>query len=75
MHPVLQSFHPELAAWFDARYAAPTPVQEEAWPIIASGAHALVTAPAGSGKTLTAFLCALDSFARGALTPGATRVL
>ena len=75
MHPVLQTFHPDLAAWFDARYAAPTPVQEEAWPIIASGAHALVTAPTGSGKTLTAFLCALDGFARGALAPGATRVL
>jgi len=46
-----------------------------AWPKIASGASVLVSAPTGTGKTLTAFLWALDRFITGAWDCGAVRVL
>ena len=71
----LEPFHPSLRAWFAGRFAAPTEVQAKAWPSIAAGAHVLATAPTGSGKTLTAFLWALNQFAAGVWRPGSTRVL
>ena len=71
----LDQFHPLLRAWFAGRFAAPTDVQAKAWPCIAAGAHVLATAPTGSGKTLTAFLWALNQFAAGVWRPGRTRVL
>lgn len=71
----LADFHPGVRAWFESTYTAPTDVQRRSWPVIRSGAHALITAPTGSGKTLTAFLSALDAFATGAYTCDATRVL
>lgn len=46
--------------WFCRAVGTPTRVQEEAWPAIASGAHTLVSAPTGTGKTLSAFLVFLD---------------
>ncbi|HTW68346.1 MAG TPA: DEAD/DEAH box helicase, partial [Acetobacteraceae bacterium] len=57
-------FHPAVAAWFAARFAAPTPAQAQAWPAIQSGRHTLIAAPTGSGKTLAAFLAAIDSLVR-----------
>ena len=71
----LDQFHPSLRAWFTGRFAAPTDVQTQAWPRIAAGEHVLATAPTGSGKTLTAFLWALNQFAAGVWRPGRTRVL
>ena len=71
----LAPFHPLIREWFAARLGEPTDVQARAWPAIAAGAHVLVTAPTGSGKTLTAFLWALDSFLTGAWAAGGTRVL
>ena len=71
----LDQFHPSLRAWFAGRFAAPTDVQAKAWPRIAAGEHVLATAPTGSGKTLTAFLWALNQFAAGVWRPGRTRVL
>ncbi len=68
-------FHPRVAAWFKDRFAEPTPVQELAWPRIAAGAHVLATAPTGTGKTLAAFLHALDRFAAGAWDPARLQVL
>src|SRR5581483_11999985 len=56
----LERFSPATRAWFDASFAAPTPVQSAAWQAIADGRHALVVAPTGSGKTLSAFLWSLD---------------
>ncbi len=73
--PSLNLFHPVVAAWFARRYGEPTDVQAAAWPEIAAGRHVLVTAPTGSGKTLTAFLWALDRLLAGAWEGGALRVL
>jgi len=71
----MKDFHKSIARWFDATFPAPTDVQRLSWPRIAAGAHLLITAPTGSGKTLTAFLWSLNRFARGELATGATRVL
>ena len=75
MTTALAPFHPHTRAWFESAFAKPTDVQTRSWPVIAAGRHALITAPTGSGKTLTAFLWALDAFASGRYEPGATRVL
>lgn len=76
----LALFHPAVAAWFRSSFAAPTPAQRAAWPLIASGHATLVAAPTGSGKTLTAFLAALDALVRegvanGGALPDETRVV
>lgn len=56
----LGHFHPTLQRWFREAFPAPTPAQELAWPVIASGVSTLLLAPTGSGKTLAAFLVAID---------------
>jgi ATP-dependent Lhr-like helicase len=56
----LSSFSPPVQKWFERAFAAPTPVQAQAWPAIAAGDNVLLSAPTGSGKTLAAFLWALD---------------
>jgi ATP-dependent Lhr-like helicase len=71
----LAAFHPRVRSWFLGRFAGPTPVQQLAWPRIAAGAHVLATAPTGTGKTLAAFLHALDRFAAGAWDPSRLHVL
>ena len=68
-------FHPQISDWFDERYGRPTDVQSRSWPEIARLRHLLITAPTGSGKTLTAFLWALNEFTTGNLKTGSTRVL
>jgi len=57
---VLERFSPATATWFRDSFSAPTAAQAGAWEAISSGHHALVVAPTGSGKTLSAFLWALD---------------
>lgn len=49
--------------WFDGAFPAPTSAQLGAWRAIAAGEHTLVVAPTGSGKTLSAFLWAIDRLA------------
>ncbi|TWP37611.1 ATP-dependent helicase [Leekyejoonella antrihumi] len=60
---VLDRFSPATRAWFTGSFAAPTPAQSGAWDAISAGDHTLVIAPTGSGKTLSAFLWALDRLA------------
>jgi ATP-dependent Lhr-like helicase len=71
----LNLFHPLIADWFQSQVGIPTDIQQKSWPHIAAGEHVLVTAPTGSGKTLTAFLWAINQLATGKWTPGRTRVL
>ncbi len=68
-------FAPLIADWFSQRYDAPTPIQEAAWPRILAGEHLLITAPTGSGKTLTAFLAAIHELTSGAWPSGQISVL
>lgn len=60
MEDCLHLFHRETAEWFKAALGEPTPVQKASWPAIAAGGHVLVSAPTGTGKTLSAFLVFLD---------------
>src|SRR6201997_5005262 len=53
-------FHPVTAEWFKAVFDGPTAPQRMGWPVIARGESALILAPTGTGKTLTAFLWCLD---------------
>lgn len=53
-----------MGQWFERTFGAPTEPQERGWPAIQSGQHALIAAPTGAGKTLAAFLAALDSLFR-----------
>ncbi|MBU0564428.1 MAG: DEAD/DEAH box helicase [Gammaproteobacteria bacterium] len=75
----LGRFHPAVAGWFSRSFPAPTPAQAAAWPLIRAGRSTLVAAPTGSGKTLTAFLAAIDGLVQQGLAEGgladATRVL
>ncbi|MCK4763098.1 MAG: DEAD/DEAH box helicase, partial [Candidatus Aminicenantes bacterium] len=61
-HNALEIFHPLVNRWFREKVGTPTDIQERAWPQIAKGNHTLITAPTGSGKTLTAFLWAINNF-------------
>ena len=56
----MQPFHPAVRDWFTSVFHTPTRAQELGWPAIARGDWTLIFAPTGSGKTLTAFLWALD---------------
>ncbi|QZY30408.1 ATP-dependent helicase [Nocardioides coralli] len=70
----LERFSEPTRAWFAAAFAEPTPAQAGAWDAISHGRHALVVAPTGSGKTLSAFLWSLDQLftgKRGATEEGA----
>ncbi|MBO0981265.1 ATP-dependent helicase [Microbacterium sp. SD291] len=64
MSDVLDRFTPATQDWFRGAFSAPTPAQAGAWDAISAGKHALVVAPTGSGKTLSAFLWAIDSVFR-----------
>jgi ATP-dependent Lhr-like helicase len=56
----LAAFSPVTRRWFEGAFAEPTPAQQLGWPAIVTGADVLIQAPTGSGKTLTAFLYAID---------------
>ena len=46
------------------RFERPSPPQRKGWPVIQQGHNVLIAAPTGSGKTLSAFLCAIDELVR-----------
>ena len=64
----LHTFHPLIQRWFAEHFAAPTQAQLLGWPAIQSDRDALIAAPTGSGKTLTAFLASIDRLLRLALS-------
>ncbi|USX20676.1 DEAD/DEAH box helicase [Oxalobacteraceae bacterium OTU3REALA1] len=75
---IWHDFHPAVAAWFRASFPAATEAQRRAWPLIQGGSPTLIAAPTGSGKTLTAFLAAIDALVRESgetPLPDQTRVL
>ena len=65
--------HPVVRAWFLRKFGSPTEPQVEGWPAILRGEPTLISAPTGSGKTLTAFLVAINRLVTeaidGALSP------
>ncbi|WP_205473535.1 ATP-dependent helicase [Nocardioides sp. SYSU D00038] len=61
----LDRFSEPTRTWFGAAFAEPTPAQAGAWEAIGAGRHALVVAPTGSGKTLSAFLWSIDRLLTG----------
>jgi ATP-dependent helicase Lhr and Lhr-like helicase len=63
-------FHAVTAEWFRAVFDAPTAPQRMGWPVIARGESALILAPTGTGKTLTAFLWCLDRLMLGSREQG-----
>ena len=60
----LEIFHPAVARWFTKTFPSATPPQQEAWPAIKQQRNTLIAAPTGSGKTLSAFLAAIDDLVR-----------
>lgn len=64
---LLGRFHPVIADWFRSRFAQPSDPQKQGWPVIQQGRHTLISAPTGSGKTLTAFLAVIDRLFRRAI--------
>ena len=64
MADVLDRFGPATQDWFRGAFSAPTNAQKGAWESVSAGRNALVVAPTGSGKTLSAFLFAIDRIFR-----------
>src|SRR6516164_2887946 len=72
----LTQFHPVVRRWFVECVGTPSAPQVEGWPRIRTGRHTLIAAPTGTGKTLAAFLWAIDGLLRkGADLENETQVL
>ncbi len=76
----MEGFSASARRWFHAVFAAPTQAQVEAWEAIRAGHNTLVIAPTGSGKTLSAFLWAIDRLTQekgqaDSSSPGGSRIL
>lgn len=73
----MDQFSRPTQEWFGGAFPAPTAAQLGAWQAISAGEHTLVVAPTGSGKTLSAFLWAIDRLAtrEPSDTPRKTSVL
>jgi ATP-dependent Lhr-like helicase len=69
LHPRLQEAVRRLG------YLEPTPAQQAAIPVILSGAHVLLAAPSGSGKTEAALFPVLSRMLSETKTGGAVRCL
>ena len=64
--------HPLVQEWFVRKFGTPTEPQEAGWPHILAGRTTLISAPTGSGKTLTAFLACINGLVCKALEGGLT---
>src|SRR5580704_17970185 len=62
----LTSFDPLVREWFESRFPEATEPQKLGWPEIRAGSDVLISAPTGAGKTLSAFLTAIDDLVRQA---------
>ena len=72
----LADFHRTIQRWFSERLGEPTEPQRQGWPHIRAGRHTLISSPTGTGKTLAAYLSAIDSLVRqGSSLPDETAVL
>ena len=58
---VVGLFSAPVARWFRECHGVATEPQWEAWPRIKNGENVLIHSPTGTGKTLAAFLSALDA--------------
>src|ERR1700745_2244902 len=63
----LQWAHPLVRDWFIGRFRTPTEPKQEGWPQILARRKTLISAPTGSGKTLSAFLICIDRLVRKAI--------
>ena len=59
--------HPLVQEWFTSKFGTPTEPQQMGWPHIVEGRSVLISAPTGSGKTLSAFLACIDMLVRKSL--------
>jgi ATP-dependent Lhr-like helicase len=59
--------HPIVQEWFLAKFGSATEPQIAGWPAILRGDPTLISAPTGSGKTLSAFLVCIDKLLRAAI--------
>src|SRR5436190_11467505 len=73
MAEILSSFHPIVRKWFKDTFGKPSDPQRMGWPAIAGGAHTLILAPTGTGKTLAAFLWELNALIREGAERGGRR--
>jgi ATP-dependent Lhr-like helicase len=74
----LTSFDPLVREWFQTSFATVTEPQRQGWQEIRAGRDVLISAPTGAGKTLAAFLSAIDDLVRQARLgelPNQTQVL
>lgn len=63
-NPNLSWAHPLVREWFIAKFQEPTEPQIQGWPPILAGKTTLISAPTGSGKTLTAFLACINALVK-----------
>lgn len=63
MSDPLAAFADPVREWFTSTFREATAPQRKGWPAIANGDHTLILAPTGTGKTLSAFLWALNRLA------------
>ena len=71
----LLQFHPLIQQWFYNKFNQTTDIQDKAWHMIARNRNVLITAPTGSGKTLTAFLWSINQLVTGKLPQGHSSIL
>lgn len=56
----MEGFHSLTKQWFQETFREATPPQRQGWPALQRNQHTLIAAPTGTGKTMAAFLVAID---------------